>query len=209
MTINKNNQYIRTLASCPLSTKQIGDNVTLTLNITQGQEPYIITYKKDGVTLLNGVQTLPTIGTSSYVYTTATGDEGTHIFTTEVTDDCNPPQIWSDQCSVTISSLSCPILTVDSITIDGLSCPSSLTSGLHSLSSTVSGGQLPLSYEWSINGVTVSTNPTFDVNFGDGLFNIVLIVRDSCSPQQSQSSPICSINMTSSCLAPTCNFTVS
>lgn len=98
----------KTLATCPISAKIVGDNVTLTVNITQGTAPYTITYKKDGLTLGTPL-TAPSIGIYPYVYTTVPDDEGIPTFSVDVVDSCIIPQTWSDQCIVTINTV--PICT--------------------------------------------------------------------------------------------------
>ncbi len=94
----------KTLATCPSTSKIVGDNVVLTVNITQGTAPYIITYKKDGITLGTPV-TAATIGSYYYTYTTTSDDAGTSpIFTVNVVDNCSTPNTFTDQCTVIISA---------------------------------------------------------------------------------------------------------
>ncbi len=92
-------------------TKNVGDNVTLTVNITQGVAPYTIIYKKNGLQLPGGMQIQPVIGTYSFVYITMSIDAGTSLtFSAEILDSCVPTQqTFVDQCIISVNSL--PILT--------------------------------------------------------------------------------------------------
>ncbi len=197
------------MATCPTTSKIVNENITLTVNITQGTSPYTITYKKDGVTLPGGIQTQPTIGTYSYTYLTVSGDEVTnpHIFSIEVVDKCLPiSQTFTDQCSITISSAACSTLTAS------ISCPgTALTNSNVTITSTAIGGQyLPNGYDHKLYESSNPSTPIFiaanqieTFNFTielpsiPGTYTYYTIITDSCSPQQSATSTICNINVTS------------
>ncbi len=107
------NEIYKTLSTCPPSAKNVGDNVILTANITQGVPPYTIKYKKDLIELLNGTQIQPSNGIYTYSYILTPTDIGGHSFSVDVYDSCMPTlQYFTDQCMVTVNS-PCPTPSCD------------------------------------------------------------------------------------------------
>jgi hypothetical protein len=94
-------------ATCPVSSKIVGDTTTLKCTAVSGVAPFIITFFKDGVQLkqYTGVL-LNTEVTTSDINTAADAVKGSVVYSVTTIDSCTDPapQTISESCTVSVVS---------------------------------------------------------------------------------------------------------
>lgn len=104
--LNQTNQRFRSLsATCPVSSKNVGDTVLMNLTPANGTPPYTVNFYK-GTTLLNSIPNVLENQQVSHIYTIPSTDaNSSHIFKTITTDSCSGSTQSIEQCTVVVNPL--------------------------------------------------------------------------------------------------------
>lgn len=108
---------IQTLATCNVTSKVVGQTISLSAQPHGGVAPYTVKFYKgltEGATQIGTTTTGVTENQlMSYSYPLVVGDVGTQIFSVHASDSCISPQTCIDQCTITIAA---QVLTTITIT---------------------------------------------------------------------------------------------
>jgi hypothetical protein len=154
----------------------IGISQPYSSTATNGTKPYV-TYQwyVDGNAVLGAT-------TSTWTYTPNSSAVGTHIISLVITDSANFAT-HSNNATVTVN----PALT---IIISPAKAQTDLGKSV-TLNSTVTGGMLPYSFKWYVNGVLNSTaTRSLSIKPGVGTYTVLLVATDAFGLTASNSSSI-------------------
>jgi hypothetical protein len=134
---------------------------------------------------------------------------GNHRLKSAATDSCLPAQrTIGTECTFDVVN-QCPALSVTSLTIDGVVCPTAAISytGNHIFAATITGGMLPLTYVWNMDGTQVATTATLtSTGLSSGSHTVSLTVTDNCIYPSKKSA---TVSCTFTVVCPTIGVTTS
>jgi hypothetical protein len=105
--INNYNRNIATLATCPQTSKYVGQAITLTSTPTGGTSPYNIEFRRNGVAMPGG--TFTGVTTATINYTLVAADSPSVPISVYITDSCpSGAKNNTDQCTITVGTCNVP-----------------------------------------------------------------------------------------------------
>jgi len=157
----------------------IGQSQLFTSAVVNGTPPYSYQWYLDSAPITGATS-------SSWTYTATLPDVGTHTVTLRVTDATN--SIVSANSTVIVNP---PLETSISSTFTEIDLGLSV-----SLTSTTSGGMMPYSFQWYVNGVLASsTGATLTITPGSaGTYAIVLNVTDALGSMVTSNTVTVTVN---------------